>query len=355
MLDAIIIGAGVSGLTAAYLLEQQGLDIQVLESRTRTGGRTHSADSHGAKLDLGAAWIWPHHENINQLINELGIHTFPQYEEGNILFETSSELHIYQKQDSNYPQRFHQGAQIISQTLAQKLKMPVRTDTRVTTLEAHTDHITLQTQTGETLNAKKAILTLPPRVISNTLTFNPKLLSNFPQYLEDTPTWMGGSAKALITYNTAFWRANNLSGFAISYAGPLGELHDMSPQDAHCGVIMGFFTSPKSYGTDAQGRKQRVLEQLTRLFGNTARNALDYVDYAWWLDDNSSGPADIHPPREHPSYGNPALQQPQWDGKLIFAGAETATAQGGYLDGAVESARRAAKLVLREFKAPTII
>lgn len=345
MFDAVIVGAGVSGLTTAYLLERQGLNIQVLESRTRTGGRTHTVDSHGAKLDLGAAWIWPHHQNINGLISELGLQTFPQYEEGNILFETPTEVHTYQKQGSNYPRRFHQGAQIISETLAQKLSMPVRTNTRVTALEAHTDHITLHTKTGETLDARKAILALPPRVISNTLTFHPELPSSFTQHLEGTPTWMGGSAKALITYSTAFWRANNLSGFAVSYAGPLGELHDVSPQDACCGVIMGFFSSPKSYDTDAQGRKQRALEQLTRLFGNTAGNALDYHDYAWWLDDNSSGPEDIHPLRQHPSYGDIALQPPQWDGKLIFAGAETATAQGGYLDGAVESARRAAKLV----------
>ena len=360
MLDVAIVGAGVSGLTTAYLLEQQGLDIRVLESRTRIGGRTysidsHSTDSHGAKLDLGAAWVWPHHQNISQLISELGIQTFPQYEQGNILFETPTELHTYQKQDSNYPQRFHEGAQAISQTLAHKLKNPIRTDTRVTTLEEYDDHIILRTHLGETLTAKRVVLALPPRVISNTLRFNPELNSSLTQHLRGTPTWMGGSAKALMTYSTPFWRANNLSGFAVSYAGPLGELHDMSPQDAHCGVIMGFFASPKSYGIDAQDRKQRVLEQLTRLFGNAATNVLDYVDYAWWLDDNSSGPADIYPLREHPSYGAPTLQQPHWDGKLIFAGAETATAQGGYLDGAVESAHRAAKLLLGESNPSTII
>jgi monoamine oxidase len=356
MLDAVIVGAGVSGLTTAYVLERQGLEIQVLESRTRLGGRTYSIDSHGAKLDLGAAWIWPHHRNISRLINELGIQTFPQYEQGNILFETPTELHTYQKQDSNYPQRFHLGAQAISQTLAHKLKTPIRINTRVTTLEENDDHITLRTHLSETLTAKKVVLALPPRVISNTLAFDPELSSSFTQHLRDTPTWMGGSAKALITYSSPFWRANNLSGFALSYAGPLGEIHDMSPHDAGCGVIMGFFTSPQSYGVDAQDRKQQVLKQLTRLFGNTATNALDYVDYAWWLDDNSSGPADIYPLREHPSYGTPAFhQQPQWHGKLVFAGAETATAQGGYLDGAVESAYRAAKLVLGEPNAPTII
>lgn len=38
-LDVIILGAGVSGLNAAWLLEQQGLNVAVLEGRQRVGGR----------------------------------------------------------------------------------------------------------------------------------------------------------------------------------------------------------------------------------------------------------------------------------------------------------------------------
>lgn len=38
-LDVIVLGAGVSGLHAAWLLEQQGLRVAVIEGRTRVGGR----------------------------------------------------------------------------------------------------------------------------------------------------------------------------------------------------------------------------------------------------------------------------------------------------------------------------
>lgn len=40
--DVIIIGAGVSGLNAAWLLEQEGLKVLVLEGRQRVGGRIHT-------------------------------------------------------------------------------------------------------------------------------------------------------------------------------------------------------------------------------------------------------------------------------------------------------------------------
>ena len=39
MLDALVLGAGISGLQTAWLLEQQGLKVAVIEGRDRVGGR----------------------------------------------------------------------------------------------------------------------------------------------------------------------------------------------------------------------------------------------------------------------------------------------------------------------------
>jgi monoamine oxidase len=40
--DVIVLGAGMSGLNAAWLLEQQGVRVLVLEGRKRVGGRVHT-------------------------------------------------------------------------------------------------------------------------------------------------------------------------------------------------------------------------------------------------------------------------------------------------------------------------
>ena len=39
MLDVLVLGAGISGLQTAWLLEQQGLKVAVIEGRERVGGR----------------------------------------------------------------------------------------------------------------------------------------------------------------------------------------------------------------------------------------------------------------------------------------------------------------------------
>ncbi|MCX6385965.1 MAG: FAD-dependent oxidoreductase [Solirubrobacterales bacterium] len=53
----IVVGAGLAGLGAAAVLRTAGFTPIVLEARPRIGGRVHTVDHFGTKVDLGAAWI----------------------------------------------------------------------------------------------------------------------------------------------------------------------------------------------------------------------------------------------------------------------------------------------------------
>ena len=53
----IIIGAGMSGLSAGSELERLGYEIHVLEARDRIGGRIHTNRDLGYPIELGAAFI----------------------------------------------------------------------------------------------------------------------------------------------------------------------------------------------------------------------------------------------------------------------------------------------------------
>ena len=56
-MSVVIVGAGVSGLTAARELKDAGLEVVVLEARDRVGGRIWSEALGGGVVDLGAMWL----------------------------------------------------------------------------------------------------------------------------------------------------------------------------------------------------------------------------------------------------------------------------------------------------------
>lgn len=59
--DVIVIGAGVSGLNAAYELCSKGYSVTILESRNRTGGRVYTTTigegESATKTEVGAGWL----------------------------------------------------------------------------------------------------------------------------------------------------------------------------------------------------------------------------------------------------------------------------------------------------------
>ena len=74
--DTIVVGAGVSGLTAARFLAQSGQRVLVLEARDRTGGRTFTERSGDVATDRGASWIHGIDDNpLTEVVSGFGMRT----------------------------------------------------------------------------------------------------------------------------------------------------------------------------------------------------------------------------------------------------------------------------------------
>uniref|UniRef100_A0A8C4ZHP7 Amine oxidase n=1 Tax=Gadus morhua TaxID=8049 RepID=A0A8C4ZHP7_GADMO len=92
--DVIVIGAGISGLSAAKLLKESGLNPLVLEARDRVGGRTFTVRNREAKyVDLGGAYVGPTQNRILRLAKEYGIDTYKVNEEENLLHHYQGKSH----------------------------------------------------------------------------------------------------------------------------------------------------------------------------------------------------------------------------------------------------------------------
>ncbi len=75
----IIIGAGFSGLAAAYALKKKGIDCTVLEARKRIGGRVFSYNMDPKEkliVELGAEWVGASHKRVIELCKELKLDLF---------------------------------------------------------------------------------------------------------------------------------------------------------------------------------------------------------------------------------------------------------------------------------------
>ncbi len=56
--QAIVIGSGFSGITAAASLAQKGYEVTILEKNTVAGGRARKFEVDGYTFDMGPSWYW---------------------------------------------------------------------------------------------------------------------------------------------------------------------------------------------------------------------------------------------------------------------------------------------------------
>ena len=211
----------LSGLPAARALHRQGIhDFVLLEARSALGGRITSFHSPASstpatallhRFDLGPSWYWPDFQpDLHALIEHLGLVTFAQFDEGNMVIEQSAQsapMRVPGYAQSPASMRLLGGTEALVDAL--KAEVPphqIRTSHTVRSLRADGAqvHLTSADALGQDHHwqAEHVLLALPPRLAVAQLQWQPPLPADLHTAWQRTPTWMAPHAKYVAVYET---------------------------------------------------------------------------------------------------------------------------------------------------------
>ena len=353
MLDTAIVGGGLCGVVLARNLRRQGRAVALFEARERLGGRILSVkdEESGLAIDLGPTWFWPETQPLMQnLVEELGLASIPQHDDGSLLHLNDADKapeRIDGKMLHAGAQRLPGGMTQLIDALAEGVSAEhLHFNHVLTDVSDRGDHVVLTFVAGDdTLEvaARHVVLAVPPRLLEQQVRFEPELDDATREAMRGTETWMAAQAKVVMTYERAFWREAGQSGnaFVTHEQAVIGEIFDAcdgAPANAALGGFLAL--SPELRESFSIGLPLLMTSQVAQLFGHGFEPlAQHYQD--WATEPFTCSALDRTSPRaEHADTANPMLRRAQWTGKLYLAGSETASRGAGYLEGALEAARR---------------
>ena len=241
--------------------------------------------------------------------------------------------------------RLREGFQTVAERLAGELGGQLRLGAAVRAVVQSEDGVTVHHCRGS-VRGQRVILAIPP-TLAGRIEYEPALPVARDQLTQRMP--MGSVCKCVAVYERPFWRERGLSGEAVCDRGPVRITFDDSPAagEGEHGALVAFVLADglrELRELDVAGRRKAVISALVQLFGPQAGEPLDFIEQDWGAERWSRGCYfGLMPPGTLSRYGA-ALRTPC--GRIHFAGTETAERWLGYMDGAVESGRRAATEVL---------
>jgi monoamine oxidase len=335
-----ILGAGLCGLTLAYLLKKKNYRVTVIEARDRLGGRIFTKKTPDqTPIDLGPAWLWNQNTALLSLLKELNIPIYEQLITSDALYESLSDrppqaFKLPENQEPSY--RIAGGTSTLVDQLAASLSTTeLKLKEPVLKLEDVDNQIKISTPTAN-YTTDLVVSTLPPRLLINHVAFTPNLPDSLISVANETHTWMADSIKFGLSYKQPFWKETINTASFFSNTGPFTELYDHTNYKENKFAIAGFMNAALCQESAAY-RKEKIVQQLERFFGKEALLFTSYEEQCWSYERYTHVPYTqflaAHKNNSHTMYNQKFM-----DNKLIIAGSETASQYAGYMEGAVRRA-----------------
>ena len=350
----IVIGAGMSGLVAAYELVRVGHDVTILEARDRIGGRVltiRSPFSNNHFAEGGAARIKPSHNLTLGYANHFNLNLDPFYAtSGDYVNMSNGNREIISNNtylNTSYGSilrneylKIRGGSDLLPHSFynSSALNNKIYLGVPVTSIHQQNNNVTVQTSNGNQFIADRVLCTVPITVL-NKIQFTPPLSP------EKQTAMNGGyryapSTRIYMQFQNRFWENESLNGWGNSDI-PEEIWQPTWDLAGSTGIIMSYLRWTAAQEMDALSEEERINYILSRwenIFPGAASSLQSGMSQSWAEEEWSKG-----------AWASPTGSQDAAlanhiglaEDRIHFAG-EHASDDHGWMQGALFSGLRAA-------------
>lgn len=355
----VIIGAGASGLVAAYELERAGHDVTVLEARERVGGRIYTLRepfSEGLFAEAGASRIPSNHDLTLGYAQHFELALDPFYANsqnyvnitGGAVAEIDAQSYISQPPwpgavNRNQFQKIRGGMEQLPLAMANALSSNVRFQSVVTSisqdLSQQTQGAVVTLADGQVISADRVLCTVPLPVLSN-IDFQPALSAEKQAAINGGYSY-APSSRLYTQSNSRFWENQGRNGWGNSDF-PEEIWQPTWDANATGGIIQSYMFRSAAAQFEALTFSEQidtVHQRLSQAFPDLPDNIASTHVHSW-SNEIYSGNAFAAPTQAQASQLDAHIGAAE--GRIHFAG-EHASNFHAWIQGALESGIRAAR------------
>jgi monoamine oxidase len=290
----MIIGAGAAGLAAGYLLKRYGVDFEILEAAPVYGGRLKKISNFADfPIDLGGEWIHTNPKILADIISNPNTNT-----NIDIIVYNPQTMKLWNNgklKSHNYISSFYSEWKFKSTTwfdffeqyIVLEISDKIVLNKPITEINYQGDKVILTTDSNETFEADKVLITTPIKILQKQqITFQPSLPSEKKEAIDKI--FMGDGIKIFIEFKEKFYP--DILAFGNLFQALIEEekyVYDAAFRKESNKHILGLFAindKAKAY-TQLNSEKEIIdtfIAELDEIFdGKATANYVNHIIQNW--------------------------------------------------------------------------